>query len=240
MDAVRFTSGEIEVSEANGLKEVLGFAFDTIGCLLAACKTLECGSAVEIEKESHVRQAGADSESVNLRGDLRRDLSGNALIDGRRVEKSVGDHDAAMSEGGADDFPHKLGAAGGEKEKFCLRNEGHPLGSMLEQMANCLARRRPARFPHKKRIVAESTQGVGQQADLRRFSAALGPFKSEKNSFSRGACFHRDTSHTALGIPSMQSRKISFIATKSQEKAVAHEAGRGQGPDRPSPRDRME
>lgn len=217
MDAVGFAGGELEIPAADGSEKILGFAFDPVRVLVSPPHAGEGRGPVEIEEECHVGEADADGEGVDPGGHFRGDLPGNALIDGRRIEKPVGDHDAPRKQRGADHFPDELGPAGGEEKKFGLGSQRLPLGGMLEEMADHLAGGRSTGLAHQQRVPPPGPQGFRKEADLGGFPTTLRAFECEEKSFVGRACFHRATVHTGLRITFMESRKICFVATEPEE-----------------------
>ena len=51
------------------------------------------------------------------------EAAGDALVNRGGIQKTVAQHEAAGSERGTDDLAHELGAAGGEQQKFGLRQD---------------------------------------------------------------------------------------------------------------------
>ena len=217
MDAVFFAGGEFEIPATNGLEKSLGFAFDPVRILVPAPHALEGGGAVEIEQECHVREADADGKTIDPGSHFRRDHPGNPLIDGRRIEKPVGDHGASRIQRGTDHFPDKLGPAGREEEEFGFGSQCSAVGGMLEEMPDHLTCRRPSGFAHQQRLLPPRPQGFRKESDLGGLPASLRAFKCEEKSFAGRACFHRANVHTGPGITSMKSRKICFVGTEPEE-----------------------
>ena len=216
-DAVIFAGGEFEIPAADGFEKTLGFALDPVGLLVPAPHAREGGGAVEVEQECHVREADADGERVDPGCHFRRDHPRDPLIDGRRIEKPVGDHGAARIERGADHFPDELGPASREKEQLGFGGQRRAVGRMLEEMPDGLAGRRPSGLAHQQRLPPAQPQGFRKEPDLGGLPASLRAFECQENSFAGRACFHRANVHTGPGITPMKSRKICFVGTEPEE-----------------------
>ena len=152
-DAVGFACGEFEIPAADRFKKRFGLPLDPVRVLVPGAHAGDSRGAVEIEEKCHVRETDADREGVDPGGHLRRDHPGNPLIDGRGIEKPVGDHGASRSEGGTDHFPDELGAACGEEEEFGFGRQRRAVGGMLEEVADHLAGWSSARLPHQQSLL---------------------------------------------------------------------------------------
>jgi len=165
-DAGSLPGGQFQIAAANGFKKNLGFAFDAVGALVASAHAGQGGGAVQIEEKGHGGEKSADGEMVDPGGFLRRDFSGDSLVDGCGIQKAVGDHDAPGFQGRADDFPHELGAAGGEEKEFGFRGEGLSFRRMLKEVTDHFPGRCPPGFAHQQGIMPQGTQGFRKEADL--------------------------------------------------------------------------
>jgi len=218
---VLFAGGEFEIPSADGFEKVLGFAFDPVGIPVPHAR--EGGGAVEIEEECHIREADPDGEGVDPGGHFWRDHPGAPLVNGRRIEKPVGDHGAPRIQRGADHFPDELGPAGREEEKLGFGGQRRAVGGMLEEVTDHLAGRRPSGLTHQQRILPPRPQGFRKEPDLGGLPASLRTFEGQEKSFAGRACFHRANVHNGLGFTSMKSRKICFVGTEPEEEGYFSE-----------------
>lgn len=229
MKAPGFGGGKFQVALPDFFVKIERFLFHTVEFLpCSAVQAAEGLPGVHVEKEGHVRKVGAGGEGVDRGHVLAQEAPGHALIDGRGIQKTVGNDHPVRKQRWQDHLPDKLRAAGGEKQKLGLRHHGQPLLRMLQKVADLLADGGAARLAHEDRLAACRPQAFDQPADLRAFAAALRPFEGDEET-----CLTRHFLKTSILKPSRmeKSAKICFVHTEADERKFFREALPGMSLD---------
>ena len=135
---------------------------------------------IDIEQEGDVGNTIANCKSVQLVNDFLVQLAGDALINSRGIKKTIGDDAFAPFQRRLDDFADELSAARFEKEQLGFGSHRRTLRRELQKFTNGFPDRRSARFARDKKRNSRDIETVGEELDLRRFSATFRAFKCDK------------------------------------------------------------
>ena len=101
---------------------------------------------IHIKKKRHVRHAIADGKRIQLHDHVSIEFSRDALINCRRIKKTIGDDANATFKRRPDCFPNELTSARFEEKQFGFGSHAGTVGRKLQQVLDCLPNGSAARF----------------------------------------------------------------------------------------------
>ena len=145
------------------------------------------GASVHIKKKGHIRHAIAHGERIQLLDHASVELSRHALINCRRIKKTIGDDANATLERRPDRFPNELTSARFEEKQFGFGSHARTVRRELQQVLDRFTDGRSTRLTRDKQGNAGPFEPLREESDLRGFSAAFRAFKSNERETRHGS-----------------------------------------------------
>lgn len=179
-DALRLCLGEAEVALADFFIKFTGLALHAVQFTPGGVDALPSGGCIEVQQDGELGEGATGGEGVDGGDGGQRQSTGEALIDGGRVEEAVENDENAFSKHGADFFPDDLSPAGGEEEQLSLMRQALTFFGMLEQVADLLADGSATRLSEHNDAVACGFEMPLKHLDLRGLAATFRTFEGEQ------------------------------------------------------------
>src|SRR5262249_4254635 len=171
--------GQISISASNAFIKLSGLFFHSIGPAWFLHSRFGRRS-IYIEYECNVRDAITHCERVQALDHFAVQAARRALINSRRIKKTVCDHAYAALKSRSYRFAHELTAAGLEKKQLGFRRHRGIVRRKLEKLANRFADRCAARFAGNQIRNPRPLKTLSEPLYLRRFSTTFRSFKRDE------------------------------------------------------------
>ncbi|MNX97915.1 hypothetical protein D3C86_1302980 [compost metagenome] len=163
--------------------------------------------------------------------EFRLQIAGRALINPRRIEKPVAEHDLAARERRANDLFDMVVA--GSRKQDCFHAHAEGFGrTRQDHMPDSLRTRRAPRLTRHDHLETTAAKRLGKGANLRRLAGAFAAFEADEQSGLFGQCHVLRGIHVNVELPvySIEPKCVKRFSEKPvPEQKHRNKAVRGAG-----------